>query len=88
VIYAIIVRLCVIYNRRYIFYKGLKFLIGMAKVKLIEVGSFPDISFKKESRKTIEEILKPVDISFLLRMLVGQLLMKFVKEMILIPNSL
>lgn len=36
----------------------------MVKVKLIEVGNFPDISYKTESRKTIEEILKPTDVSF------------------------
>lgn len=36
----------------------------MSNIKLIEVDKFPNINYAKESRKTIEEILKPVDVSF------------------------
>jgi thymidylate synthase ThyX len=36
----------------------------MARVNLKEIGDFPDVSYARESRRTIEEVLKPVDISF------------------------
>jgi thymidylate synthase (FAD) len=36
----------------------------MARVELKEIGNFPNFSYENESRKTIEEILKPIDISF------------------------
>jgi thymidylate synthase (FAD) len=36
----------------------------MGKTKLIEIGNFPDICYNLESRRTIEEILKPFDVSF------------------------
>ena len=36
----------------------------MGETKLIEVGDFPDISYGEKSRRTIDDILKPVNISF------------------------
>jgi len=38
--------------------------INMANINLIEIGRFPNVSFNDKSRRTIEEILKPVNISF------------------------
>lgn len=36
----------------------------MARVALKEIGTFPDVAFGSLPRRTIEEILKPIDISF------------------------